>query len=62
MSRLRAESVRQSLIKAQKVSSDQIQAEGIGPLSPRDTNLTEAGRQNNRRVEVMATSTELLAP
>ena len=62
LSRLRAESVRQSLIKAQKVSSDQIQAEGIGPLSPRVSNLTEAGRRQNRRVEVLTTSTALLTP
>jgi OOP family OmpA-OmpF porin len=39
---------------------DQVQAEGIGPLSPRVTNLTEEGRRQNRRVEVMVTSTELL--
>jgi OOP family OmpA-OmpF porin len=60
LSRLRAESVRQALLSIQGVVPDQVQAEGIGPLSPRATNLTEEGRRQNRRVEVMVTSTELL--
>jgi OOP family OmpA-OmpF porin len=60
LSRLRAESVRQALLSIQGVVPDQAQAEGIGPLSPRATNLTEEGRRQNRRVEVMVTSTELL--
>ena len=62
LSRLRAESVRQAMIFKHKVSPDRIQAEGIGFLSPRESNQTEEGRRKNRRVEVMATSTELLAP
>lgn len=62
LSRARAESVRQALLDVHAVSSDQITAEGIGPLAPRESNLTDAGRQKNRRVEVMVTSTELLAP
>jgi OOP family OmpA-OmpF porin len=60
LSRLRAESVRQALLSIRGVVPDQVQAEGIGPLSPRATNLTEEGRRQNRRVEVMVTSTELL--
>lgn len=59
LSRLRAESVRQALLAIQGVVPDQVQAEGIGPLAPRATNLTEEGRRQNRRVEVMMTSTEL---
>ena len=62
LSRLRAESVRQTLLYAQKISPDQVQAEGIGPLSPRTSNLTEEGRRQNRRVEVLMTSTALLTP
>lgn len=62
LSRLRAESVRQELLYAHRISPDQIEAEGVGFLSPRAGNQTEAGRQKNRRVEVMATSTDLLAP
>ena len=60
LSRLRAESVRQALLSIQGVVPDQVQAEGIGPLAPRVTNLTEEGRRQNRWVEVMVTSTELL--
>jgi outer membrane protein OmpA-like peptidoglycan-associated protein len=62
LSRLRAESVRQFMLFKYDLSPDRIQAEGIGFLSPRESNLTEQGRQKNRRVEVMATSTELSAP
>jgi OOP family OmpA-OmpF porin len=62
LSRLRAESVRQHILFAYGVTPGQILAEGVGYLAPRDTNQTEEGRQNNRRVEVIATSTELLAP
>lgn len=62
LSRLRAESVRQKLLYAYNISPDRIQAEGIGYLSPRASNLTEDGRRKNRRVEAMATSTLLLAP
>lgn len=62
LSQARAESVRQALLAAHTIAADQITAEGIGPLSPRESNLTEAGRQKNRRVEVMVTSTDLLAP
>lgn len=62
LSRLRAESVRQALLSIQGVAAEQVQAEGIGPLAPRAINLTEEGRRQNRRVEVMVTSTELLEP
>ena len=62
LSRLRAESVRQVLLFSKKISPEQVQAEGIGPLSPRVSNLTEDGRRQNRRVEVMTTSTALLTP
>lgn len=62
LSRLRAESVRQTLLYAQNISPEQVQAEGIGPLSPRVSNLTEEGRRQNRRVEALMTSTALLTP
>lgn len=62
LSRLRAESVRHNLIAAQNISPDQVQAEGIGPMSPRASNLTEEGRRQNRRVEALMTSTALLTP
>lgn len=62
LSRLRAESVRQVLLSSKNVRPEQVLAEGVGYLSPRVSNLTEEGRQKNRRVEVMVTSTALLAP
>ncbi|HSF65140.1 MAG TPA: OmpA family protein [Paracoccaceae bacterium] len=56
LSRRRAESVRAKLM-ALDVPPAQIEAQGVGYLSPRDTNLTEEGRTRNRRVEVILTST-----
>jgi outer membrane protein OmpA-like peptidoglycan-associated protein len=58
LSRKRAQSVRRVLIDALGVPGGQVQAEGVGYLSPRASNLTETGRTQNRRVEVMLTSTQ----
>ena len=57
LSRKRAESVRQVMLLSYRIPPAQIEAEGVGYLSPRDTNQTESGRTKNRRVEVMLTST-----
>jgi outer membrane protein OmpA-like peptidoglycan-associated protein len=57
LSRKRAQSVRQALVDGLGVPGGQVQAEGVGYLSPRASNLTGAGRTQNRRVEVMLTST-----
>ena len=57
LSRKRAQSVRERLIDRYGVPGDQVDAEGVGYLAPRMSNLTEAGRDQNRRVEVMLTST-----
>ena len=57
LSKLRAQSVRQRLMADYGVRAAQIAAEGAGSLSPRATNATDIGRQKNRRVEVMITST-----
>lgn len=57
LSRKRAESVRQVMLFTYRIPPAQIAAEGVGYLSPRATNQTEAGRTQNRRVEVMLTST-----
>ena len=62
LSKLRAESVRQALLYTHKIAPVQVASDGVGYLAPRDSNLTEEGRRNNRRVEVMMTSTELLKP
>lgn len=62
LSKLRAESVRQRLLFVHKIAPERVGAEGVGPLSPRASNLTDEGRRKNRRVEVIMTSTELFAP
>jgi outer membrane protein OmpA-like peptidoglycan-associated protein len=58
LSRKRAQSVRQALVDGLGVPGGQVQAEGVGYLSPRASNLTDTGRTQNRRVEVMLTSTQ----
>lgn len=57
LSKKRAEAVAQRLVAAHKIPSSQIEATGVGYLSPRATNQTEDGRRQNRRVEVVVTST-----
>ncbi len=56
ISRERARSVRARLIEKHGVPSGKITAEGVGYLSPRASNLTERGREMNRRVEVILIS------
>ena len=58
LSKKRAASVRQSLIAGFDIAADRMIAEGAGYLAPRDSNQTDVGRQRNRRVEVMITSTQ----
>ena len=57
LSKQRAQSVRSWLISHFGAQAGQIDAQGAGYLAPRDTNLTDAGRTRNRRVEVVLTST-----
>ncbi|MEM6277467.1 MAG: OmpA family protein [Pseudomonadota bacterium] len=57
ISKQRAQAARTLLIESYDVPSRQVAAEGMGYLSPRATNLTEAGRTKNRRVEAILTST-----
>ncbi|TKA94310.1 OmpA family protein [Cereibacter changlensis] len=52
LSKQRAQSVRQRLIDRFGLAPDRIAADGVGALAPRASNLTEAGRTLNRRVEV----------
>jgi OOP family OmpA-OmpF porin len=58
LSRKRAEAVRQALIRDFGIPAGQIAADGVGYLAPRASNLTDAGRAENRRVEVILTSTD----
>jgi outer membrane protein OmpA-like peptidoglycan-associated protein len=61
LSEARAQSVRAYLIK-KGVAGDRLEAHGFGPDKPIDSNATEAGRANNRRVEFHLTDPESLAP
>jgi OOP family OmpA-OmpF porin len=53
LSRRRAAAVRQRLIAAHGIAPGRLTAEGVGYLAPRAPNATEAGREANRRVEVV---------
>ena len=53
VSRARAQSVRQRLIDQYDINAGRLDAEGMGYLSPVASNLGEAGREQNRRVEVV---------
>jgi OOP family OmpA-OmpF porin len=57
LSQARAEAVRAYLITVLGVPQAQVDAQGIGFLAPRASNLTEDGRAQNRRVEVILTAT-----
>ncbi len=57
LSRQRADAARAVLLSAYGVAADRVDARGVGYLAPRASNLTEAGREKNRRVEVIVTST-----
>ncbi|MCX7566616.1 OmpA family protein [Sulfitobacter sp. F26169L] len=53
LSRSRADAVRARLIENYDVAPEKLEAEGMGYLAPHTTNLTEAGREVNRRVEAV---------
>lgn len=57
LSRSRAEAVRSFLIDHLGAEPVQLAAEGVGYLAPRGNNASDEGRQQNRRVEVVVTST-----
>lgn len=58
LSKARAQAVRKVLIGL-GIAADRIEAEGVGYLAPRASNLSPEGRAQNRRVEVMLTSTQI---
>ncbi len=58
ISQQRAAAARSKLIEHYGVPATQVSAEGMGYLAPRTTNLTKAGREANRRVEAVLTTTE----
>ncbi|MCY4345772.1 MAG: OmpA family protein [Aestuariivita sp.] len=53
LSKRRAEAVRDRLVSHYGVSGDRIGINGVGYLSPEASNLTEKGREQNRRVEAV---------
>ncbi len=57
LSKRRAASVLERLVAVYGADRRQLEAEGMGYLAPVATNLTEDGREANRRVEVIVTST-----
>lgn len=57
LSERRAEAVAEALVQTYGADPARVTAEGVGFLAPRATNQSEAGRQKNRRVEVIVTST-----
>lgn len=58
VSRARASAVRARLIEAYGLEADRLSAEGMGYLAPRASNLTEDGRELNRRVEAILLTAE----
>jgi OOP family OmpA-OmpF porin len=58
LSKRRAASVLERLVTVYGVPRRQLAAEGMGYLSPIASNLTPEGREANRRVEVIVTSTD----
>jgi outer membrane protein OmpA-like peptidoglycan-associated protein len=54
----RAEAVRAWLVKNGNVSEDRISLEPVGESKPVASNATESGRQQNRRVEIVARGTQ----
>ncbi|WP_319825012.1 OmpA family protein [Thalassovita sp.] len=58
LSKRRAASVLERLVEAHGVPRAQLEADGIGYLSPMTTNRTPEGREANRRVEVVLLNTE----
>jgi len=57
LSKKRAAAVVKRLIAAYGIPKSQLEAAGVGYLVPRASNLTPDGRDKNRRVEVILTST-----
>jgi len=58
LSRRRAGSVLERLVETHGTRRAQLDAQGMGYLAPLASNLTAEGREANRRVEVIITSTE----
>lgn len=53
LSRRRAASVISALVDDYGIDASRLEPQGVGPLAPEATNATEAGRTQNRRVEIV---------
>lgn len=53
LSQARASSLQKALVGQHGIAAGRLSAHGVGPLSPVATNDTEAGRAQNRRVELV---------
>ena len=53
LSKQRADSVVAALIKNYQVAANRLQAQGVGPYAPAGNNTSDAGKQKNRRVELV---------
>lgn len=53
LSKRRAEAIVAALRKDFSIAPDRLVAVGVGPLAPIDTNATDFGRSQNRRVELV---------
>ncbi|MGR3292189.1 MAG: OmpA family protein, partial [Paracoccaceae bacterium] len=58
LSKNRAAAVVRRLVSEYSIPQYQLEAAGVGYLAPRASNLTESGRTQNRRVEVVLNSTQ----
>lgn len=58
LSRRRAAAVLERLVSEYDIPRTQLEAEGMGYLAPVASNLTETGREANRRVEAVLLNTE----
>ncbi len=58
LSQRRAGNVLKYLVEEAGIAPDRLVAEGFGEERPVDTNTTDAGRENNRRVEFIVVETD----
>lgn len=53
LSKQRADSVVAALVKDYQIAANRLQAQGVGPYAPASNNTSDAGKQKNRRVELV---------
>lgn len=53
LSKQRAKSVVDALVSGYQIAASRLQAEGVGPYAPASNNTSDAGKQMNRRVELV---------